>query len=165
MPKKRNISGNIFDSHVASLTPPTNAQTIEAENQKFFDRMDRRYARIYTWANNREKDEVTEQLALLLLLTLEDKKRRPIREKVMGEMLSEAYGKQRKQWMDSKSGGRNAGEQKKADAREWQEKCVEKARDLLLQGTSPRSLAGILAKRFGRTSRTINIVLKKAEVK
>ena len=158
MPTQKKVSGNMFDSFAEAA--------IEAENQQFFGRMDRRYARIYTWANGKDKDEVTEQLALLLLLNLEDRKRVPIREKVMSDMLSEAYGKQRKQWMNSRKGGRAAGEQKKAEAKkDWQDLCVVSARKLLeSRSATPRSVSSFLAPKYNKTAKQVRTVLQDAGV-
>jgi len=65
----------------------------------------------------------------------------------------------------SSAGGAAAADSKKAEAVGWHAECVGKARALLAQGKNPRELAGILSTHFGRSTRQINEVLKKAEVK
>lgn len=64
----------------------------------------------------------------------------------------------------AKRGGKNAGRAAKARAADWQDDCVDKARTMLKQGRAPRELAGILASRFGKTSRQVRAVLQRAGV-
>ena len=64
-----------------------------------------------------------------------------------------------------RAGGKANGASKSTAAAEWQHKCIERARELLEQGKSPRELAGILAPQFAVSTRQIRDVLKKAEVK
>lgn len=46
----------------------------------------------------------------------------------------------------------------------WREEAVSTARKLLASGKPRRNLAGILAKRFGKSSRIVRDLLKKAEI-
>lgn len=64
-----------------------------------------------------------------------------------------------------RAGGKSTGRAKKAAAEEWHIECIAKAHELLKQGKSPRELAGILSVKFKRSTRQVNQVLKKAEVK
>jgi hypothetical protein len=62
-------------------------------------------------------------------------------------------------------GAASAEASKVVAATTWHAECVTKARALLAQGRLPRELAGILANQFGKSTRQVNNVLKKAEVK
>lgn len=64
----------------------------------------------------------------------------------------------------AKRGGKNAGRAAKARAADWQTDCKHRARELLKLGRSPRSLAGILAPRFGKSTRQVRTVLGKAGI-
>lgn len=164
MPRQRNISGNICDSHLASLKRPKSARTIEAENQRFFDRMDRRYARICAWANNRDREEVTDHFALLLLLKLEEKRDAPIREKGRDALIRANQRKRLEQWVARSTGGRNAGEKRKAKAEESHAMWVAKARAYLEQGEAPHNVSSKVASYYKKSPKQVRNVLQNCGV-
>ena len=70
-----------------------------------------------------------------------------------------------KQKVGCKLGGKKGAATAKANAAEWQLRCVDKAREMLKQGTLRHELAGKLGKQFGCSAHHVRNVLKKAEVK
>jgi hypothetical protein len=87
------------------------------------------------------------------------------------EMLALAYDvekpviRDRRRQAGARLGGKSGGQVKKAAAAPWKADVIETAQKLLAAGKSPRNLASILSARFGKSTRAIRDVLRKAEIK
>ena len=91
--------GNIEAGLMTAATEK--ATNIETETARFNRRMDRRYARILKWASTKEKDEVADQLAFLLLFVIEQGKSARFVDNVKNDLLRNYAAQQRKKHLDA----------------------------------------------------------------
>ena len=86
------------------------------------------------------------------------------------EILALAYSvaprveRDRKRQSAAIRGARKGGRATALAVEEWHRRAVKLARDLIEKGTPPRSVAGIISRRLGKSARAIRDVLKKAEL-
>jgi hypothetical protein len=91
--------GNIESGLLAAAS--AKATEIETETERFFRRMDRRYARILQWASTKEKDEVADHLAFLLLFVFEQGKSARIVDDVKNDLLRSFASEQKKRHLNA----------------------------------------------------------------